>query len=135
MTCDADFLAREARHLHACFFDTEIPTEVVDRYVRANQLCFPDYDEPSLRLLSRLVDRRLDVEAVELVLRTTRRQRLLTRKVQILFYLLEVRSAYYSRFVNTRPDAFAVLKLAAEVIRTGLKFGKGQYLIRKHELV
>ena len=135
MTSDSDFLVREARHLHACLFKTEIPPEVVERYVRANQLCFPHYDEPTVRMLSRLVNRQLDVEAVELVLRTTRKHRLLTRKVQILFYLLEVRSAYYSQFVNTAPDALAIFKLVAELIKTGLKFGKGQYLVRKHGLV
>ena len=45
---------------------------------------------------------RLDPEAVEVVLRLSGRDSVLTRKIQILFYLAEVRSAYYPRFVNER---------------------------------
>src|SRR5580658_7222193 len=92
----ASELALEARYLHRAFFGSDPPSEVVDRYIAANLICC---DEPSA-LTNTIVARGLDAEAIELTLRLRKGPTILTKKIQILFYLVEVRSAYYSFFVG-----------------------------------
>ena len=104
----------------------------MNRYIAANTLIYPE----SSLLMERVVSRGLDAEAVELALRLRRGPTVLTRKIQILFYLLEVRSAYHSFFfggAESRPRAF--LGLANAVFKTGMKYVKGAYLLRKHGLI
>ena len=125
-------LADEARYLHRAFFRKDTPTEVVDRYIAANTLCFPE----SSPLMAKIVARRLDAEAVELALRLRKGPSILTKKIQILFYLLEVRSAYYSFFVGERESRpRAILGVLFSVLQTAMKSLKGAYLVRRHGLV
>jgi hypothetical protein len=129
-------LAREARYFHALFFPGQIPSEVVDRYVAANELCLGELAESSARLLERVVGANLDAEAIELVLRLEKRDSVLTKKIQILFYLLEVRSQYYPWFVNQRCSFLqAAGTLLFSALRTAVQFVKGKYLIWKYHLV
>jgi hypothetical protein len=77
----------------------------------------------------------LDAEAVEFALRRRGTGRELTVKLQILCYLVEVRSAYLSEFVNTescRPRA--MVDLLGATVRSVWKLLKGEYLIRRHGL-
>ncbi len=125
-------LAKEARHLHRVFFGDDPPSEVVDRYVAANAIYCPG----ASRLADTVVARELDAEAIELVLRTRKGPPALTKKIRILFYLVEVRSAYHGFFVGdgeSRPRA--AWGLASSLFQTAAKYVKGAYLIRRHRLV
>src|SRR3954466_6937101 len=97
-------LAEEVRYIHDCFFSQPLDPAVIERYVAANRLCLPDLDSRSAAIVDRIVTKRLDLEAIEVVLRRWRPNNFLTKKVQILFYLLEVRSDYYDRFINAQDD-------------------------------
>lgn len=125
-------LGNEARYLHQAFFRKDPPAEVVDRYIAANELCLPE----SSPLMAKLLAHRLDPEAVELALRLRKGPGILTRKIRILFYLLEVRSAYYSFFVGERESRpRAVFGMLYAVIQTAVKALKGAHLVRKYRLV
>ena len=129
-------LEREAEHLHASFFRRPAPPAVLERYAAAHSMALPEPGERTRRLIDAVVERRLDVEAVELFLRWRRRDRALSRKVQILFYLVEVRKDYYADFINQRPGvARAVGALLAAVVRTAWKFVKGWRLVAGCERV
>ena len=124
-------LEREARYLHELFFGCNAAPEVVERYVAASQLCLGEQ-----RIASLIVEKRLDAEAIELVLRARRLDTVLTRKIQILFYLVEVRSHYYSYFVRCQEGRLrGYWTLAAAVIHTAWKSAKGMYLIRRYGLI
>jgi hypothetical protein len=126
----------EAIYLHRHFFHSDPPPEVVERYIAANQLCLPSLDEASRRIISTVVSRHLDVEAVEIILRLRHLSPILTRKIQILFYLVEVRSSYYTYFVNTRTGTIrAAVDLLTSALHTAWKLIKGLYLIQRHGLV
>jgi SAM-dependent methyltransferase len=127
---DAATLENEARYLHRMFFKTDAPPEVIERYVAANRVCFPDADPESRRMIDTILERRLDLEAIELVLRLRGRGGVLTKKIQILFYLIEVRSQYYRYFVN-QTDAFwpALAAVLFSVVRTVYQLGKGSILV------
>ena len=131
MTLD---LAAEARYLHAALFSRPADPAIIERYVDAHLLLFAH--EPSSRVVAAIVERRLDAEAIEFALRRRRAGRELTRKLQILCYLAEVRAAYEHEFVNrhTRP-ARAILALAAAAIRSAWKLLKGEVLVRRHGLL
>jgi len=135
MAEDTALLEREVRYFHAAFFRRELPPEIVERYVAANRLCVPA-DEQSHRRIVAILSRRLDVESIELVLRTRRLDTILTHKIQILFYLVEVRADYYDYFVSRGSQPMQTrLALAASVVSTLWSFAKGTYLIWRYGLV
>jgi hypothetical protein len=125
-------LESEARHLHRAFFRNDPPAEVVGRYVAANAA----HGEPSGGLVERVVALRLDAEAVELALRLRQGPTALTRKIQILFYLLEVRPEYFGFFVGeAEGQGRAAWGVLLSLLRTAGKYLKGAYLVRRHGLV
>jgi SAM-dependent methyltransferase len=128
-------LRNEARYLHGCFFPGDALPEVIDRYVAANIL----YCAAPGKLTDTIVSERLDAEAIELVLRARGRSAILTKKLQILFYLLEVRSENYPAFFGPpgkdEPRFRTVIGLLCGLLQTAAKYLKGAYLVRKHGLV
>jgi hypothetical protein len=127
-------LADEARHLHASLFGRAIDPAVAARYEQAHRELGLE-SEPSA-VAAAVVARRLDAEAVEFALRRRGVGRELTRKMQLLCYLAEVRSEYLGEFVNLRPSrAGAAAALAAATIRSAWKLAKGTFLVRRHGLV
>jgi hypothetical protein len=124
-------LAAEARYLHAALFPRPPAPSVVERYVQAHRLLFADH--AASPLVSRIVEERLDAEAIEYVLRLRGRGRELTRKLQILCYLAEPLSAYQDEFVNRKNRRSAALfTLARSALRTAWKRVKGELLVRRH---
>jgi hypothetical protein len=122
----------EARYLHTCLFSGSIDAVVAARYQAAlgQALAGPS------ALVEKVVARRLDAEAVEFALRRRGQGRDLTRRMQVLCYLVEVRRDYLSEFVNvesSRGGAWAALLGAT--VRSGWKLLKGEYLVRRHGLV
>jgi hypothetical protein len=96
--------AEEARHLHASLFHKPLDAVVIARYQAALEvgyaLACPGEVNLSGQVVSTVVARRLDAEAVEFALRRRGLGRELTRRMQILCYLVEVRPDYLSEFVN-----------------------------------
>lgn len=128
-----DGLAAEARAFHRAFFPGEPPQEVVRRYIEAN-LRFET--EEADRAVAAVVRAGLDVEAVEFWLRLRGRNPALTRKIQVLFYLLEPRSRYYPWFVGgAEGRAKAVRGLIGAALRSVWKGAKGAWLVRRHGIV
>jgi hypothetical protein len=127
-------LADEADVLHRCLFSQPLDPSVTARYRAAHEQLFPA--EETSATVARVVARRLDAEAVEFALRRRGAGGQLTRKMHILCYLVEVRSAYLPEFVNLQPGrARAVGGLAVALVRAGWKLIKGEYLVRRHGLL
>lgn len=135
MNSDRDALASEAQYLHRAVFGGAVPEEVLERYIRAHGVCPAARTEAARRMLDLILSRNLDAEAIEYALRLRKGNPALTQKFQILFYLVEVRSAYYPRFVNERAGAArAAWEMLQGVLRSLAKFPKGCYLIRRYRL-
>ena len=127
-------LEDEARYLHDCFFSVPLDPSVIARYVAGHHEVFPN-DRPS-SIVSRVVEGRLDAEAVEFALRRRGAGRELTVKIQILCYIVEVRSDYLSEFVNLESRrARGAVELAGITLQAAWKFVKGEYLVRRHGLL
>ena len=87
-------------------------------------------------MIARIVERRLDAEAIEFALRRRGRGRELTRKLQIASYLAEARAPYLDQFVNLKPSRLrAWSKLTGATLGALWKVCKGEYLIRRHGLL
>jgi hypothetical protein len=130
----APSLADEARYLHACFFSAPLDPVVIARYEAAHREM--NLAGQPAAVVSRVVEKRLDAEAVEFALRRRGLGKELTTKIQILCYIVEVRSAYLSEFVNTKSmRARAVAELFGATLQTAWKLVKGEYLVRRHGLL
>ena len=128
---DPGRLRAEANHLHRALFGHDAPAEVQRQYADALQGAplaeFPRCD------LTRLMERGIDLEAIELALRRRARVNALTQRFHVLCYLVEVRPEYYPRFVN-ESSRFAVgwLTLGLHAARSVYKLVKGLCLLRIH---
>jgi hypothetical protein len=122
-------LEREASYLHHALFGEEPAPAMVTAYIRAHALYRFDIQEAAR--IGVLVDRGLDVEAVELVLR--RKNQTLTKKLRILLYLAEAMPIHYQRLVNsTNRRAGAWVSLIRNGLRTATKYVEGRAILRRN---
>lgn len=127
-------LTEEAHYFHLSLFHRPPDALTVSRYAAAHRGLFPNAQDPPW--IARIVHRRLDPEAIEFALRRRGLGRELTRKLQILCYLAECRSAYLPRFVNLHRSRWrAWAALAAATFGAGWKLCKGELAIRRHGLL
>jgi len=126
-------LADEARFLHASLFSRPLDEEIVQRYEAAHHALFPK-ETPGA--VARIVALRLDVAAVEFALRRRHACPELSRKIQILSYLVEVRADYQADFIATRREPVrAILVLLWRILGAGWKLVKGECLVRFYGLL
>ncbi|MDP1822145.1 MAG: sugar nucleotide-binding protein [Archangium sp.] len=127
-----DPVREEAAYLTRAVFGCALDERTLERYREACRLLPASADaDLSLR---KIVSLGLDVEALELALRRTGSS--LTKRIQILAYLLEFRADCFEKFVNTRTsrvEAFA--RLGFSTVRAPSKMIKGKYLAWRHGLV
>jgi hypothetical protein len=121
-----DELASEAAYLHHSLYGTPPSPDIVSEYVRAHRYyCVESCSDVNVQ---RIIERRLDVEALEVALRRQRPG--LTRKLRMLVYITEARAPYYARFVNESDSrARAWVALAGAVLRTAYKLIKGRLIL------
>ena len=129
-------LSREAEVFHQAIFGRPVPQDIREAFVSANQLLLKDSSKVTPVKIDLILERSLDVEAIEFALRRRDPQNLLTKKLLILCYLAEARSAYFSTFVNEeRQPVRAFLKLSLATFRSVYKLLKGHLLIRIYDVV
>jgi len=129
-------LEREVACFHNHFFRETLHRDVVNRYIAANQLCLPEQDARAASMIEKIVSNGLDVEAIEYALRLKNRDNILTKKIQILFYLVEVRSRYFPYFFNcNRTILRAITSILFSVPLTAYILCKGNFLIWRYDLV
>jgi hypothetical protein len=131
----ASALQAEAQWLHRALFGCPPRVVLLERYAEAMRHVLLQVDPQESSTVQKVVDLKLDVEAVELALRRPV-PHLLTRKLQALAILAEATDGYHAYFTNDRDSRFAAFaSLAAAAIRTPLAKLQGKYLVWRHELV
>lgn len=127
-------LEAEARYFHERLFRQPPDELTISRYAAAHVELFPGAANPAW--IDRIIERRLDPEAVEFALRRRGCGRELTRKLHILCYLAEVRAAYLPQFVNFRRSrSRAWFSLIAAALGAAWKLLKGEISVRRHGLL
>jgi hypothetical protein len=131
---DSNALAREFKYLASLVFRVEPAPELVEAYHKANTIVFRGADvERIQRLMTAAVDRKGDLEAVEVALRLKDKANFLSQKMQILFYLMETRPEYFPLFVNQRKSTVkAYFLLGFQTLRSLYKLSKGLLLLKNH---
>lgn len=130
-TTDPTELRREADWLHRCVFGNEVPPRVADRYVAAHaHLGIVQGVD-----VARIVERRLDAEAIEFWLRRRRPDNALTQKLRTLLYLVEIEADYYPLFVRHQGSLWSSLPwLVLCPLRSAFKLCRGHWLARRHHV-
>ena len=122
-----DPIADEARHMHACFVAATPPSaDLLATYAAAREHILPGGDS----FLTRLVERRVDLSALELAWRRRNPSNALTTSALLMLSLAEARPEYFSLFVEQQPSRLrAWTRLAAAVPRYLYQWSKGTILL------
>lgn len=103
------------------------------RYEAAHRQWFAEGETSPM--VTRIIERRLDAEAVEFALRRRGRDQELTRKLLIVCYLAEAQAEYLGQFVQLeRSPARAWAALIGAMLGAACKLVKGEFSILLHGL-
>lgn len=129
-------LAAEVAYLHkAVFCRQKLDDAIVERYELAHRSLLIEAPSEEQRTVRMVVEQKLDVLAVEFALRRRRttQHHLLTMKLQILFYLVEVRSHYFRSFFNLSSHPIkGTFALMGSIILSIWRAVKGFYLVWRY---
>jgi hypothetical protein len=132
---DPASLRREAEYLARSVFGLGLNSADAERYANADSalaIASHDPDGSQRALLTRAIDDRLDLEAIELVLRLSNRRNVVTMKVHVLAFLLESDPRHVRRFLADRPQRVrALLSIAGHAARAPWKYLRGSMLLRR----
>ena len=133
---DTQELSREAELFHKRIFGRPLPDEIRTDYISATRMLLKDTSHLFKVRIELILERSMDVEAIEFALRRRTPNNILTKKFQILCYLAESRSRYFNKFVNEqRQPIRAFFKLSFHTLRSVYKLLKGRCLIRMYDVV
>ena len=129
-------LSREAEFFHKRIFDRPVPDRIRADYISANETLLKDTSNLSRVRIELILERSMDVEAIEFALRRSIPQNILTKKLLILCYLAESRKDYFATFVNEQHQPFrAFFELSLHTFRSLYKLLKGRCLIWIYDVV
>jgi len=127
-------LFREAEVFHQSIFGRPVPPDIREVFVTANNILLKNAAKVTPVRIDLIIDRSLDVEAIEFALRRRDPQNLLTKKLLILCYLAESRNAYFTAFVNEEPKPVrGFIQVLLATFRSAYKLLKGHFLIRIYD--
>jgi hypothetical protein len=123
-------LDRECALLCRQIFGVEPPPGCAEAYRQAHAVVFASV--PPEAGLAEAVRGAWDLEALEFAWRLRDKDNALSKKVNILFYVMEARPEGFSAFVNSGPAPLrAWAKLSYETLRSAYKLLKGGILLRR----
>jgi hypothetical protein len=131
---EGERLQAEADRLHRVLFGRSAPDSVRRQYARVIGRS-PLADVPRCDV-AKLIERGVDLEAVEAALRRRSPLNSLTQRFHVLCYLVEVRPEYFTWFVSERSSfGRGVLALGVETLRSLYKTAKGRVLLWVYDVV
>jgi hypothetical protein len=134
LNLDLQKLEKEAQYICEKMFNgKKLSQDSVENYVHFNKLNFKTNQEIDI---NSIVDKKLDIEAIEFYLRLQKRNNVLTQKVHALIYLIEIQKDFYYDFY-VKKDSFLVgfTNLVYYTIRSIYKLIKGFMLVRLHGII
>lgn len=124
---------QEAQRIYVTLFNRPVPPLVAERFAAASQRLEAAAAPADLRAYRRAVEAPVDLEALELAARWTRRLPLLTRKFQLMAFLAETLPENQDIFISRRDNpAPAFAQIAVLSLRTGWLMAKGLLLVRRY---
>src|SRR5215813_13028932 len=129
--CDLAQLRREASALHCAAFGHDILKEVAQRYAEAHSVALSRVDITESSWMQRVLEGGIDLEALDVVLRSRQPDHVLCHKFKLLIYIAEAFPEYYADCVNEeqrRAGGFG--SLALHGLRTLRKYLKRRWQLR-----
>lgn len=111
--------------------------DVIDRYIKAHKYVFRSPEIEILHVdLKTIIQKKLDLEAIEFALRFSNKDNLLTKKIHMLIYILESKQKYNDLFLNYEKNFLKGFSLLIfYTLRSIYLLSKGKYLIWRYDLV
>ena len=123
------YLEREGGIIYRALLGKDPAAVLVERYAEANLRKFGEEKSMELR---RLVERGVDIEALEFAWRLRDPLNLLTGKVHVMIYLAEARPENFPLFFNTRKRRLiACMVIPWHFLRSVYKGIKGIILLKR----
>jgi hypothetical protein len=124
---------QEVQRIYSAIFDQPAPALVAERFAAASKPLEASVSPAQLQTYRAIIDSAVDLEALELAARWTKRLPLLTRKFQLMAFLAETLPGNQSLFISHRdnfPGAF--IRIAVMSLRTGWLMAKGLLLVSRY---
>lgn len=124
---------QEAQRIYFAIFNEPAPALVAERFAAASERLEANAAPADLAAYRAAVESGVDLEALELAARWTKRLPLLTRKFQLMAFLAETLPGNQTLFISHRdnfPAAF--IRIAALTLRTGWLMAKGLLLVGRY---
>jgi hypothetical protein len=123
----------EASYLFNCMFPGRISGTTLKRYALAYREVFAGQDTNEAEM-GVIIEKALDAESIEIALRLIHKKRYLTKRLQILFSLVEAENRHFELLFNTGNKKGVIVGLVLSVISSAMKTVKGLYLVRRYRL-
>ena len=131
-------LRAEANYFVHVFFNKEVDHKTIERYIGANEEIFTNDPKFTLQndFVVKMIKHKADIEALEFAWRTIDKDNVLSKKICIIFYILEAKSAYVPFFVNRHNSFFkGCFILVVSVLCSAYRYLKGRILLKRHHIV
>ena len=124
----------------AFFFKRDItpPDSIKTLYLRANEFIFTHSSDihDHLTIVEKIIHDKMDVVALEFVWRLKYPENALSKKIKILYYIVESHKHFTNDFVNLNSQhRTPKVSIAVELVRSAYRYLKGRYLLRRLEVV
>lgn len=131
MTARNPLLELECARLCRLILGGEPPPGCVEAYLRAHAVVFPSPPtDKAAAVAAEALRRGWDLEALEFALRLGGKENALSKKVNILFYVLEASPGHFDEFVNMREATLrGWMALTGAVLRSAWLLAKGRFLL------
>ncbi|MDZ4726973.1 MAG: hypothetical protein SH817_12505 [Leptospira sp.] len=136
-TFEKENLSKEANFLLKELFSIEDNESLANLYVQAHEFILKN---PGIEIkdvdIQKIIQKKINPEAVEFAMRIKFRDNLLTKKIQILTYIIESRKEYNGLFNNfNNRFFFGFALLIFMTMRSIFLYFTGRYLISRHHLI
>lgn len=130
-------LLLEASYIHRSIFKDDILAEIAEKYIESHKFLDLKTSPEQDNSLNTIIQKKLDIEAIELVIRRKHNKHPLSKKIHTLCYLVENHYCYSSMFINeTDCTLKAWFALIVEIaLHSIFKFIKGKYLLWRYDIV
>jgi hypothetical protein len=125
MLLEPKYLSKEMILFHQRIFSFEAVEEVISHYIKAHQVYQAKMDSSEAAFISFIVEKGVDLEAVEYVWRLKKKNNLLTQKLGILLFVCEVFPQYQNSYLNFCDNRLAIFELFFYLFRSFYKAVKG----------
>jgi hypothetical protein len=124
--------AAEGQRVYRTLFNRPIPPVIAERFAAGSARLEANVSSEEVVRYRAVVASGLDLEALELAGRYTRRLPLLTRKLQLMAYLAETIPQNQGLFINHRDNLpGALIRVGWATLRTVWLMAKGLVLLRR----